>query len=288
MSRAARRQSTAVGVNVGSSRGFQRMLTDFEKLCSIEGHPLAGKGLAELRKRQLDTKNKIDFTGCNLTAEQVANLCTAVIKHMAVAKIILDELHVASVGSNSMSGKHVVDLGCGTGVTSLCALHLGAEKVTALDLNPDSLALLRRAAAANPALDMDRLETGLFDILDTTHDVPHADIVIMSDLLYDPMLLEGVVRRTVDIYHSGQGAILITDPGRSARFTFVEALQRCGIPCKVTDFKSLCVKHAVPGAGLHAGYEGYFLYLSTDASDLPSLRSHSSAPIVPHQGSVIT
>ena len=39
-----------------------------------------------------------------------------------------------------------MDLDCGVGITSIAILVLGAKHVHALDLNPDSLNLVRKAA----------------------------------------------------------------------------------------------------------------------------------------------
>src|SRR5688572_14232459 len=41
-------------------------------------------------------------------------------------------------------GKRFLDIGCGSGLHSLAALHLGAQQVVSLDLDDDSVATTRR------------------------------------------------------------------------------------------------------------------------------------------------
>lgn len=50
-------------------------------------------------------------------------------------------------GDNIIVGKRIVDIFCGTGALGLEALSRGAEHVTFIDRNPQSLALVRETAA---------------------------------------------------------------------------------------------------------------------------------------------
>jgi predicted nicotinamide N-methyase len=71
-------------------------------------------------------------------------------------------------------GRHVVDLGCGAGLTALIAARAGA-RVTAVDLDAGALAAVSAAARRN-GLD-----------LQVTSTVPDdADLVLAADLLYAP------------------------------------------------------------------------------------------------------
>lgn len=50
---------------------------------------------------------------------------------------------------NHMKGKHVVDIGCGSGVLGLCALAMGAAFVYAVDIDPEALAHTAENAKLN-------------------------------------------------------------------------------------------------------------------------------------------
>lgn len=93
--------------------------------------------------------------------------------------------HMASMlRTDSLAGKTFMDIGCGSGIHSLAALRLGAERVIAFDYDPDSVATSRRVRefAGNPpnweimqgsALDPDFLES-----------LPKADIVYSWGVLH--------------------------------------------------------------------------------------------------------
>lgn len=56
------------------------------------------------------------------------------------------ELLWAASADGAIAGRHVMDLGCGTGVLGLAAAILGAARVTGVDLDPRALATARHAA----------------------------------------------------------------------------------------------------------------------------------------------
>ena len=74
-------------MNVGSNRSFHRFLSGFDKLCQQEMHPLEFKAIKELKKRAAASKNKVDFSGCSISDEQVVILCAALREHRSVAKV---------------------------------------------------------------------------------------------------------------------------------------------------------------------------------------------------------
>lgn len=47
------------------------------------------------------------------------------------------------LGLDSLQGRSFLDIGCGSGIHSLCALKLGAKSVYALDIDPDSVETTR-------------------------------------------------------------------------------------------------------------------------------------------------
>jgi putative methylase len=77
----------------------------------------------------------------------------------------------ASLGD--ISDRHVVDLGCGTGVFAIGAALVGARPVTGVDVDPASLEVARREAAALKA-DVDFVEA------DVSQWAGRADTVMMN------------------------------------------------------------------------------------------------------------
>ena len=65
---------------------------------------------------------------------------------------LIDESRVAQAvaglerlsGPGAIAGKSFLDIGCGSGIHSLAALHLGASRVVAVDLDPQSVATMRQ------------------------------------------------------------------------------------------------------------------------------------------------
>lgn len=57
-----------------------------------------------------------------------------------------------SFGGAAIPGQHFVDIGCGSGLFSLCALRMGAGKVTSIDVDPASIACAEalRSASGRP------------------------------------------------------------------------------------------------------------------------------------------
>lgn len=64
----------------------------------------------------------------------------------AIAAALLLEAH----GQGDISGKRVLDLGCGTGILGIGSLELDAAFVEFLDLDPDALTVLRQNIASYP------------------------------------------------------------------------------------------------------------------------------------------
>jgi predicted nicotinamide N-methyase len=96
-------------------------------------------------------------------------------------------------------GKHVVDLGTGSGITALAAAHAGAKTVLAVDLDPTARCAARLNAEHN------HLE------IETSATAPeHWDLMLAADVIYQTGLREWVIgtART-------RGPILLADPERT-------------------------------------------------------------------------
>ncbi len=122
-----------------------------------------------------------------------------------------------------ISGKRILEIGCGLGLASLVLQRRGAD-VVASDTHPLAEPFLAYNAALNalPAVHYRHMRWD--------HPLPtlgEFDLIIASDVLYErdhAALLAGVVKR-----HARPGAeVLITDPGRGNSAPFTRMLEAQG------------------------------------------------------------
>jgi predicted nicotinamide N-methyase len=115
----------------------------------------------------------------------------------------------------SLSGLHVVELGCGMGVPSLVAARAGAQ-VLATDADPEALELLARNAAANGiTLETACVEWSAADELAARGPF---DLVLAADVLYE----RESVQLLLSLLPRLGARALVADPGRTPAATFVE------------------------------------------------------------------
>jgi predicted nicotinamide N-methyase len=119
----------------------------------------------------------------------------------ALARYILDHPVL-------LSGKRVLDLGSGSGLTAIAAMKSGAAGVHASDIDLMALAAIRLNAALNTV----EVTTTADDLLARS---PEAyDVVLVGDLFYERALAD-LVSRFID-QAAAQGAlVLIGDPQRN-------------------------------------------------------------------------
>lgn len=127
----------------------------------------------------------------------------------ALARYLLDHPDLTS-------GKRVLDLGCGSGLTAIAAGLAGASAVLAADIDAFSLA----ATALNATTNGVRVETTARDMLD---DATCAfDVILVGDLFYERQLADRVLGY-IERAKAGGAISLIGDPQRSyfprGRFT---------------------------------------------------------------------
>ncbi len=80
-----------------------------------------------------------------------------------------------------LSGKTVIDYGCGSGILAIAALLLGAEKVYAVDIDPQAIEATKQNLARN-GIASDRLVLGLPEQVE----LPLADILV-ANILAEPL-----------------------------------------------------------------------------------------------------
>lgn len=138
----------------------------------------------------------------------------------------------------------ILELGCGAGLPSLCALACGAE-VLATDLEELPLKLLEAAAEAQnlpgslaiQTLDLlaaagvgQRQTSGLVQRrrVSCPSDTAYFDIIVCSDCLYKLDVAEAIARvlaRAILRYPTTK--VIVTDANRRGRNTFLETLAKC-------------------------------------------------------------
>lgn len=86
---------------------------------------------------------------------------------------------------DNLSGKTFLDIGCGSGIHSLAALRLGAEKVVAFDYDEHSVATSRKVREwAGVPIEKWAIQQGSVLDLDFMHSLPKSDIVYSWGVLH--------------------------------------------------------------------------------------------------------
>lgn len=114
-----------------------------------------------------------------------------------------------------LTGRTVLDLGSGSGLTAIAAMKAGAASVLAADIDELALSAVRLNAAVNK---VDVAATG-DDLLD--RDPGPFDVILVGDLFYERLLADKVLAFIEKA--AGRSLVMIGDPQRSyfpsGRFT---------------------------------------------------------------------
>ncbi len=95
-------------------------------------------------------------------------------------------------------GTHVLDIGAGSGLLSLMAARAGAGRVVACEENPAIADTATRIVAANGYADRIRVVTGNSTELDVEADLEGRADVIVSEIVSNDLLAEGVLKTLGD------------------------------------------------------------------------------------------
>jgi predicted nicotinamide N-methyase len=131
-------------------------------------------------------------------------------------------------------GQRLLELGCGSGVVAVAASRAGFD-VVATDYYEDALRFTRantwRATGVECA-------TRLVDWRAMPPDLGHFDLVVASDVLYEPRYATLVAQAIAHTLARG-GLALVTDPGRLAAPAFVEAAIALGLDVREPELVDL-------------------------------------------------
>ena len=123
----------------------------------------------------------------------------------------------------ALSGKRVLEIGCGLGLASLMLQRRGID-ITASDYHPQARVFLERNARLNELQPIKFLD-GNWET--ENPNLGHFDFIIGSDILYQPQHAEQV-SRFVSRHSSGDVDVMVVDPGRENTSRFGAAMRRLG------------------------------------------------------------
>ena len=150
----------------------------------------------------------------------------------------------------------VLELGAGTGLVSLTAALCGATHVVASDFNPYALEMIKQAAKLQRVpISPSSFTTMIFDITDHTKPLPAADLLVIADLLYNPITGEAVARRIFEAVNRGTKVIIADSPKRPGRPKMLEVLSM--LMGRQVSFQ------VVPGQGIVGGVPRHELISET-------------------------
>lgn len=121
------------------------------------------------------------------------------------------------VGSGTLKGKAFLDIGCGSGLFSLAALRLGAKKVLAVDIDPDSVKTTRTILMSQaPRKQFDCKVVSVFDLDPKEQET------------YDIVYSWGVLHHTGDMYQAIKKASQMVSKGGLLVIALYKKTPCCG------------------------------------------------------------
>lgn len=120
---------------------------------------------------------------------------------LALARFVLDR-------PETVAGRRVLDLGCGSGLVAIAAAKAGAAGVLAADVDSYAVAATQVNAAANGVV----VEVALGDLTDGP--VPDVDLILAGDVFYDPVPAARVMPFLARCRAAGV-EVLVGDPRRA-------------------------------------------------------------------------
>ena len=131
----------------------------------------------------------------------------------------------SAFGAAGISGRNLVDIGCGSGLFSMAALELGATSVTSIDVDPTAVACaeLLRSRSKRPDC-WDIMRGSILDDEFTTQ-IPRADRVFSWGVLHHTGDLWAALDQATDMV-SPNGLLLLALYNRTRRPRLILAVKR--------------------------------------------------------------
>lgn len=117
-----------------------------------------------------------------------------------------------------LKNKTVLEIGAGLGLPSLVAAKF-AREVICTDLFPEGLIIAKKNAELNG---IQHLHTRVFDW--NSEDVPDAELIIGSDISYDPLQFQQLEKQ-ISAWLSNGKTIILSMPQRLQTVPFVQAIE---------------------------------------------------------------
>ena len=146
------------------------------------------------------------------------------------SRVLAARLRHATLLDGIRPGERVLELGCGSGVVAVAAARAGYA-VTATDYYEDALRFTRANVWRATGRECD---TRLVDWRAMPTDLGRFDLVVASDVLYEPRYASLVARAIVGTLARGGGAI-VADPGRLAAPAFLEEVAELGLDVRAPE-----------------------------------------------------
>ena len=134
------------------------------------------------------------------------------------------------IAAEPVNERRYLELGCGSGLVAVAAAMAGFD-ITATDYYEEALRFTALNVLVNTGV---LIDTRIADWRRFPHDIGRFDLVVASDVLYEPAhaaLIAAVLDRTLN----GRGTALIADPGRLAAPQFVAECKERGMPAAILD-----------------------------------------------------
>jgi predicted nicotinamide N-methyase len=140
------------------------------------------------------------------------------------SRVLAARMRHAALLDGIRPGDRLLELGCGSGVVAVAATRAGYA-VTATDYYEDALRFTRANVWRATGRDC---ETRLVDWRAMPPDLGRFDLVVASDVLYEPRYAELVAKAIAGTLARG-GVAIVADPGRLAAPAFLEEAAELGL-----------------------------------------------------------